>query len=120
MYAAEARNPYNITNAVRREHIQRVTAIFVHHAYRRTSFEWKLPVRGRITNRHYRQPKLPNFLYSSNRLFGGEAADAGNAVSTFCFSVPVITNFTTLTVQSLWTELTETAKHLIFEIDETS
>ena len=28
--------------------------------------KWKLPFRGRITCRHCRQPKLPNFLYSSN------------------------------------------------------
>ena len=28
--------------------------------------EWKLPLRGRITCRHCRQPKLPNFFYSSN------------------------------------------------------
>ena len=28
--------------------------------------EWKLPLRGRITYRHCRQPKLPSFLYSSN------------------------------------------------------
>ena len=28
--------------------------------------QWKLPLRGRITCRHCRQPKLPNFLYSSN------------------------------------------------------
>ena len=36
----------------------------------------KLPLRGRITYRHCRQPKPPNFLLSSNRLFGGGAADA--------------------------------------------
>ena len=29
-------------------------------------FKWKLPLRGRITYRHCRQPKLPTFLYSSN------------------------------------------------------
>ena len=28
--------------------------------------EWKLPLRDRITYRHCRLPKLPNFLYSSN------------------------------------------------------
>ena len=28
--------------------------------------EWKLPLRGRITYRHSRQPKHPNFIYSSN------------------------------------------------------
>ena len=28
--------------------------------------EWKLPLRSRITCRHCRQPKLQNFLYSSN------------------------------------------------------
>ena len=28
--------------------------------------EWMLPLRGRITYRHCQQPKLPNFLYSSN------------------------------------------------------
>ena len=31
--------------------------------------EWKLPLRGRITYRHCRQPKLPSFLYSSNTTF---------------------------------------------------
>ena len=31
--------------------------------------EWKLPLRGRITYRHCRQPKHPNFFYSSNYLF---------------------------------------------------
>ena len=31
--------------------------------------EWKLPLRGRITYRHCRQPKLPNFIYSSNTTF---------------------------------------------------
>ena len=29
-----------------------------------TITEWKLPLRGRISYRHCRQPKLPNFLYS--------------------------------------------------------
>ena len=28
--------------------------------------EWKLPLRSRITCRQCRQPKLPNYLYSSN------------------------------------------------------
>ena len=45
--------------------------------------EWKLPLHGRITYRHCRQPKLPNCLYSLNRIFGGWAADAGNATPTF-------------------------------------
>ena len=44
--------------------------------------EWKLPHRSRITYRHWRQPKLPNFLCSSNRLFGGGAADGGTAALT--------------------------------------
>ena len=44
--------------------------------------EWKLPHRGRITYRHCRQPKIPNFLYSSNRLSGGGAADGGTAALT--------------------------------------
>ena len=82
--------------------------------------EWKFPLCGRITYRHFRRPKLPNFLYLSNRLFGGGAADAGNAVPTFCFSVPAISKLTTLTVESKWTAPTETAKHLILAIDETS
>ena len=34
-----------------------------------TKSEWKLPLRGRIICRHSRQPKLPNFLYSSNTTF---------------------------------------------------
>ena len=29
-------------------------------------YEWKLPLRGQITYRHCRQPRRPNFLYSSN------------------------------------------------------
>ena len=29
-------------------------------------FEWKLPFGGRITYRHCRQPKIPNFLFSSS------------------------------------------------------
>ena len=52
-------------------------------------------------------------VYSSNRLFGGGAADAGNAAPTFCFSVPAISKLTTLTVGSLWTGPTEAAKHHI-------
>ena len=60
--------------------------------------EWKLPLRGRITYRYCWQPKLPNFLYLSNRLFGGGAADAGSATPTFCLSVPAISKLTTLTV----------------------
>ena len=76
--------------------------------------EWKLHLRGQITYRHCRQPKLPKFLYSSNHLFGGRAAP------TFCFSVPTTSKLTTLTVESLWTAPTKTAKHLILAIDETS
>ena len=45
--------------------------------------------------------------------FGGGAADASNATPTFCFSVPAISKLTTLTVESLWTAPTETAKHNI-------
>ena len=82
--------------------------------------EWKLLLRGRITYRHCRQPKLLNFLYSSNHLFGGGAVDAGNAAPTFCFSVPAISELTTLTVEALWTVPSETAKHHILEIDEAS
>ena len=55
--------------------------------------------------------------YSSNCLFGGEAADA---TPTFCFSVPAISKLTTLTVDSSWTAPTETAKHHILAIDEAS
>ena len=36
-YAAEDWNPYNITTAVRLEHIQRAAACFVHHDYRHTT-----------------------------------------------------------------------------------
>ena len=56
---------------------------------------WKLAGSPTI---YRQQPKLPIFLYSSNRLFGGGAADAGNATPTFCFSVPAISKPTTLTV----------------------
>ena len=52
--------------------------------------------------------------------FGGGEADAGNATPTFCFSVRAISKLTTLTVQSLWTALTETAKHHMLVIDEAS
>ena len=48
---------------------------------------------------HSRQPKLPNFLYSSNCLFGGGVAEAGNA-PTFCFSVPAIS----ISSASTWLE----------------
>ena len=118
-YAAVAWNPYNITTDDRLEHIQRAAARFVHHDYRHRS-QWKLHLRGRITYRHWRQPKLPNFFYSSNWIFGGGAADAGNATPTFCFSVPAISKLTTLTVKSLWTAPTETAKRHILTIDEKS
>ena len=84
------------------------------------SSEWKLPLRGRITYRHCRQPKLPNLLYSSNCLLGGGTADAGNATPNFCFSVPAISKLTTLTVELLWTAPTETAKHHILAIGEAS
>ena len=43
-----------------------------------------------------------------------------NATPTFCFSVPAISKLTTLTVESLWTAPTETAKHHILAIDESS
>ena len=52
--------------------------------------------------------------------FGGGAANAGNATPTFCFSVPAISKLTTLTVELLWTALTEAAKHHILAIDEAS
>ena len=52
--------------------------------------------------------------------FGSGAADVGNAAPTFCFSVPAISKLITLTVQSLWTAPTETAKHHIMVIDEAS
>ena len=60
--------------------------------------ERKLPLLGRITYRHNRQPKLPNFFYTSSRLFGGGVADAGNCGPTFCLSVPTILKLNTLTV----------------------
>ena len=55
-----------------------------------------------------RQENLPTlsagnlsiFLYSSNRLFGGGAANAGNATQTFCFSVPGTSKLTRVTVES--------------------
>ena len=40
--------------------------------------------------------------------------------SDFLFSVPAISKLTTLTVESLWTAPTETAKHHILAIDEAS
>ena len=46
--------------------------------------------------------------------------DAGNATLTFCLSVPAISKLTTLTVESLWTALTETAKDHILANDEAS
>ena len=52
--------------------------------------------------------------------FGSGAADVGNATPTFCFSVPGISKPTTLTVKSLWTAPTKTAKHHILAIDEAS
>ena len=58
--------------------------------------EWKLTLRGWIAYRNYWQPKLPNFLYSSNRLFGDGPA---NAAPTFSFSVPAISKLTTLRVK---------------------
>ena len=58
-----------------------------------------LPLRGRITYRRCRQPKLPYFIYSLNRIFCGGAAGAGNATPTFCFSVPAISKLTALTLQ---------------------
>ena len=45
-----------------------------------------MPLRCRITNRHCRQPILPKFLYKSNRLFGGGAAD-DVTVAPFSISV---------------------------------
>ena len=76
--------------------------------HQHTRSEWKLTLHSRITYRHYRQPKLPNFLHSSNHLFCIRAADAGNAAPTFCVSVPAISKLTTLTVESLWAASTET------------
>ena len=70
------------------------------HGVKRRS-EWKFPLRGRITYRHCQLPKLTNFLYSSNRLFGGGAAAADIATQNFCLSVPAISKLTTLTVESL-------------------
>ena len=51
---------------------------------------------------------------------GSGAADVGNATPTLCFSVPAISKLTTLTVESLMTTPTETAKHHILAIDEAS
>ena len=39
---------------------------FADNTYLDPRSEWKLPLRGQITCRHCRQPKLPNFLYWSN------------------------------------------------------
>ena len=44
--------------------------------------------------------RTSELLYSSNRLFGGRAADAGNAAPTFYFNVSAISKLTTLTVES--------------------
>ena len=52
--------------------------------------------------------------------YGSGTADVGNATPTFCFSVPAISKLTTLTVESLWTAPTETAKHNSLAIDEAS
>ena len=62
-----------------------------------------MPLCGRIYYQLYRQPKLSYILYSSNRLFGGAAADAGNDTPTFCFGVPAISKLTTLSMESQWT-----------------
>ena len=50
--------------------------------------------------------------------FVGGAADASNAAPTFCVSVPAISKLTTLTVESLLTAPTETARHHILAIGE--
>ena len=57
---------------------------------------------------------------AANFHLGGGAADAGNAVQTFSFSVPAISKLTILTVESLWTAPTETSKHHILAIVEAS
>ena len=59
--------------------------------------------------------KLSLFVKSP---IGSGAADVVNATPNFCFSVPAISKLTTLTVESLWTAPTETAKHHILAIDE--
>ena len=64
--------------------------------------------------------KTSKLYLLKNFLFGGGAADAGTATPTFCFSVPAISKQTTLTVESLWTAPTKTARHHIFAIDEAS
>ena len=46
--------------------------------------EWKLPLRGRITYWHCRQPKLPNFIYSSNCLFGGRCRQCYSDILLQC------------------------------------
>ena len=52
------------------EHLRTLRVLIIRQQYRRSkqASEWKLPLRGRITYRHCRQPRLPNILYSSNRL----------------------------------------------------
>ena len=82
--------------------------------------EWRLPLRGQITYRHCRQPKLLHFLYFSICLFCGGAADAGNASTIFCFNVLTISKLTTLTVELSWTAPTENVKHHILGIHEAS
>ena len=64
--------------------------------------------------------KTSNLYLLVKSPFGGGAADVGNATPTFFFSVPAITKLTTLTVESLWTAPTETAKHHILAFDEAS
>ena len=61
-----------------------------------------------------------NFRTFSTRQIAFLVADAGDATPTFSFSVPAISKLTTLTVESLWTVPTETAKHHILAINEAS
>ena len=120
-YAAEAWNPYNITTTDRLEHIKRAVARFVHHDYRRTT-----SIRMEVaSSRPDHLPTLSAAKTSKLSLlvkspYDGEAADAGNATPSFCFSVPAMSKPTTLTMESLWIAPTETAKHHILAIDEAS
>ena len=52
--------------------------------------------------------------------FRWRSTDVGNAAPTFCFCVSAILKLTRLTLESVWTAPTETAKHLILAIDKTS
>ena len=67
-------------------------------------------------------PSMPTTHQISDRQIAFLLAErpADNATPIFSFSVPAISKLITLTVESLWTAPTETAKRHILAIDEAS